>query len=166
MWVTSVRDLQWRWRRFVVGVLAAAMVFAVTLLMSGLADSLRHEASGTLTRLGGDSWVVASGGSGPFTSLSVFPQAVADTVRATAGVRAASPVAVVHQTIQRPRLVDVYWSASHLAVSGSRPRCGLADRCEAQARPWSIQPWATGWDSGSRSTTGRSSWSASGATSR
>ena len=40
MWFASVRDLQWRRRRFAIGVGATALVFAVTLIMASLSESL------------------------------------------------------------------------------------------------------------------------------
>jgi putative ABC transport system permease protein len=35
MWLVSLRDLQWRRRRFLIAVAATALVFAMSLLMAG-----------------------------------------------------------------------------------------------------------------------------------
>src|SRR5450631_2092425 len=69
----SLRDLQWRRRRFLIGVLAAGLVFALTLLMSGVSASFGNEIKNTVVAFNVDEWVVPSGVSGPFTSSRVFP---------------------------------------------------------------------------------------------
>ena len=40
MWLVSLRDLQWRRRRFLIAVVATALVFAMSLLMAG-ADAVQ-----------------------------------------------------------------------------------------------------------------------------
>jgi hypothetical protein len=42
MWRVGSRDMPWRHRRFVVTELRSALVFATTLLLSGLAAPLRN----------------------------------------------------------------------------------------------------------------------------
>src|SRR4051812_771217 len=74
----SLRDLQWRRRRFLIGVLAAGLVFALTLLMSGVSASFTNEIKHTVAAFDVDSWIVPSGVSGPFTSTRVFPAAEAE----------------------------------------------------------------------------------------
>ena len=42
VWVTGVRDLQWRLRRFLIAIGGVALVFAVTLLLSGFRSAFVH----------------------------------------------------------------------------------------------------------------------------
>jgi putative ABC transport system permease protein len=107
MWTATVRDLQWRKRRFAIAVSGTALVFALTLLMTGLAGSFRAEAERTIRGTGADAWVVRGGVSGPFTGLSALPEAAADVVRGLPGVRRADPMVVVHQAIRTDTSRDV-----------------------------------------------------------
>ena len=43
MWLVGVRDLQFRRRRFLIVALATAVVFAMTLIMSGMSNGLDAE---------------------------------------------------------------------------------------------------------------------------
>ena len=43
MWLVSLRDLQWRRRRFLIAVVATALVFAMSLLMAGADAGLTSE---------------------------------------------------------------------------------------------------------------------------
>lgn len=99
MWFASIRDLQWRRRRFAIGLLGTALVFGVTLLMAALSDSLRHELRTTVAATGADLWVVPAGSSGPFTGLSVVPAGRAEEIAAIPGVEQAAPVLSIHDVI-------------------------------------------------------------------
>ncbi|MEY2567014.1 MAG: putative transport system permease protein [Actinomycetota bacterium] len=107
MWTVTIRDLQWRKRRFVIAVLGASLVFALTLLMTGLAGSFRAEAGRTIEGTGADAWLVRNGVSGPFTGLSALPEIATDTVRSLPGVVQADPLVVVHQAIDARGSRDV-----------------------------------------------------------
>ncbi len=74
MWQATLRDLQWRRRRFMIAITGTALVFAMSLLMSGLAASFKLETDRTLKQIGADAWIVQAGASGPFTSLSAHPR--------------------------------------------------------------------------------------------
>ena len=50
------------------------LVFAMSLLMSGLAESFTLETDRALDSIGADVWVVQEGASGPFTSFSPSPR--------------------------------------------------------------------------------------------
>ena len=63
MLLVSLRDLQWRRRRFLIAVGAAALVFAMTLLLSGLSSVLDKEPARIVKALGADAFVVPSGSS-------------------------------------------------------------------------------------------------------
>jgi putative ABC transport system permease protein len=95
----SLRDLQWRRRRFLIGVLAAGLVFALTLLMSGVSASFGNEIKNTVAAFNVDEWVVPSGVSGPFTSSRVFPASEAQKIAALPGVRGVAPVLLMRASV-------------------------------------------------------------------
>jgi putative ABC transport system permease protein len=99
VWRDTLRDLQWRRRRFVIAIVGTALVFAVTLLIGGLADSFRAEARRTVDALGIDAWVVNKGTTGPFTGVSLLDAGRAAEVRQIAGVRRADPVLILPQPV-------------------------------------------------------------------
>ena len=68
MWLVGVRDLQFRRRRFMIAALATSVVFAMTLIMSGMSNGLDAEIDRLVDSFHADSWVVARGASGPFTA--------------------------------------------------------------------------------------------------
>ncbi|HEY2832032.1 MAG TPA: ABC transporter permease [Sporichthyaceae bacterium] len=107
MWLITLRDLQWRRRRFGFGALGAAMVFAVTLLLSGLSAGLHGEASRNIQAVGADAWLVRAGVSGPFSALSAMPDTVVEQVAAAPGVRRADPWILAFGTTDGARQVDV-----------------------------------------------------------
>lgn len=106
-WIIALRDLQWRRRRFAVAVVGTALVFAMTLLLSGLAVSFRSEAARTINALGADAWVVREGITGPFTALSTLPSETWRVVLNSPTVQKASPLIVMHQVINTPEMRDV-----------------------------------------------------------
>jgi putative ABC transport system permease protein len=69
----ALRDLQWRKRRFVIAIVGTGLVFAMTLVLTGLANGFRVEATRTVDSLGIDAFVVKSGATGPFLGSSAFP---------------------------------------------------------------------------------------------
>jgi putative ABC transport system permease protein len=95
----SLRDLQWRRRRFLIGVLAAGLVFALTLLISGVSASFGTEIRHSVAAFGADSWVVPAEVSGPFTSSQVFPASEAAQIAALPGIRAADPVLLMRASV-------------------------------------------------------------------
>ncbi|MDX1511140.1 MAG: ABC transporter permease [Nitriliruptorales bacterium] len=123
MFLASLRDLQWRHRRFLVSVGAASLILGVSLIMSGLADSLRSEAEITVEAVGADHWVVGAGVSGPFSSVSALPAETASTFDALPGVDAADPLIVLHQAVTdaEERQVDVVLFGHEIGGLGSPP---------------------------------------------
>ena len=103
----TLRDLQWRARRFVIAGAGAATVFAITLVMAGLVASFESEPRRVLDAAGADAWVMPSGVEGPFTTISVLPESTVASVAKAPGVRAAWPVVVVHHTVQLRTTLDV-----------------------------------------------------------
>ena len=69
MWLISLRDLQWRLRRFAISVLATGVAFGLSLVMTGVITSLHNEGERTVALYQADHWLVAEGASGPFTAL-------------------------------------------------------------------------------------------------
>jgi putative ABC transport system permease protein len=89
---TAFRDLQWRRRRVVIAVLGASLVFALALLLTGLAHGFQAETKRTVDSFGADAWVVRDGASGPFLGQSPFPLELAEEIRAVEGVTDATPL--------------------------------------------------------------------------
>ncbi len=102
MWLISLRDLEWRRRRFAIAVLATGLVLALALLLTGVRASFDNEISRTVGSFGADQWLVAEGAVGPFTAPIGFPASRADDVRRVRGVREADPVAIVGATALTP----------------------------------------------------------------
>ena len=72
IWLASVRDLQWRSRRFLLAVFATGLVFGLALMISGVANSFNVEVSNTVGALGAHVWFVPTGSLGPFTVAHHF----------------------------------------------------------------------------------------------
>lgn len=100
MLTISLRDLQFRRRRFVVGVLGAALVLGITLLLTGIPASWVNEARRTVDSFHGEDWVVPEGVTGPFLSSASFPATIATEVAVDSGVETAA-IAILHG-IARP----------------------------------------------------------------
>jgi putative ABC transport system permease protein len=95
----ALRDFQHRRRRFLVAVLGAGLVLAMSMIMSGLSDSFHHEAEHTVHLAGADGWVVAAGAAGPFTTSSLIDDEAVAAVRAADGVAAAEPILISRQAV-------------------------------------------------------------------
>jgi len=107
MWLVGVRDLQFRRRRFLIAVVATSVVFAMTVLMSGMSNGLDAEVDRIVGSFRADSWVVARGASGPFTASKFLSADDVERVRQAPGVRAAAPMLVARATLGRESLKDV-----------------------------------------------------------
>ena len=99
MLTAALRDLQWRKRRFVIAIIGTGLVFAMTLVLTGLANGFRVEADHTVNSLGLDAYVIKSGTAGPFVGSSPFAPTALDTVARTPGVTAAVPMVYGSATI-------------------------------------------------------------------
>ena len=80
MLTAALRDLQWRRRRFIIAVIGTAFVFAMTLVLTGLANGFRVEARNTVDAFGIDYFLIQNGAVGPFLGSSPF--APTDVARA------------------------------------------------------------------------------------
>lgn len=103
MWWASVRDMQWRRRRFTIGVIGAAVVFAMALLLSGLSAGFRAEPRRTMEAVGADAWVMEKGATGPITSVSPLPVELVGAVRATPGVTRADGLVLSRIAVSDPK---------------------------------------------------------------
>jgi putative ABC transport system permease protein len=70
--IAALRDLQWRRRRFVIAIVGTGLVFACTLVLTGLANGFRVEAEHTINSLGIDRFLIPAGAAGPFVGSSPF----------------------------------------------------------------------------------------------
>jgi putative ABC transport system permease protein len=101
-WLISVRDLQWRRRRFAIGVVATALVFALGLVLSGVRASFDNEINRTVASFDADAWLLKAGSIGPFTAPRPLPASRVEAVRRLPGVRGADPVIVLGATTTTP----------------------------------------------------------------
>jgi putative ABC transport system permease protein len=99
MWLISLRDLQWRRRRFIIAVFATGLVFGITLLLSGINASFQNEINHTVGSFDASGWIVPTAAAGPFTSSAAFPAALARQVARTPGVHEADPMVVTRVTL-------------------------------------------------------------------
>lgn len=100
MLLLLVRDMQWRWRRLAAGVLATALVLAMTLLLGALRDSFLAETERTVAFFGADAWLTPDDTAGPFTSNSPIAASVAGDLVAQRGVRDATAVAIFRHAVE------------------------------------------------------------------
>ena len=103
MWLITLRDLQWRRRRFGIAVAATALVFAMALVIAGIAASFRAEAVRTVRAVGADAWVTSEEVTGPFTNFASLPAAHEAELDADPGVRRVDPLIVLRQTYLAPK---------------------------------------------------------------
>ena len=121
MWLISIRDLQFRRRRFSIAVAATALVFAMTLLMAGVSASLHNEPRRITDVIGADSWIVAKGTSGPFTAATVVPADAAAAIAAAPGVETADPLVILHSAMREPVDRDVNVIGYRIGGLGAPP---------------------------------------------
>jgi putative ABC transport system permease protein len=93
----TLQDLRFRARQFVIAVAGAALVFAMTLLLSGLAAGFSYEVNQTVEGMQASNWIVSKGSAARVAALSPFPSFAEFLVAATPGVRQADPVVVIPQ---------------------------------------------------------------------
>lgn len=93
MLIAALRDMQWRKRRFAIAVLSTAIIFAMTLVLTGLANGFQVEAERTVDSLGVDQFLVKEGASGPFVGSTPFAPTELRRIAESPGVDAAAPLA-------------------------------------------------------------------------
>lgn len=107
MFLAALRDLQWRRRRFTIAVLATALVFALTLVLTGLERGFGAEAGKTVNNLGADGWVISKGSAGPLLGARPFAADVTASVEKVPGVKSAAPLLYSRKTINEDDPTDV-----------------------------------------------------------
>lgn len=126
------RDMQWRWRRLAAGVVATALVLAMTLLLGALRDSFLAETERAVDSFGADVWIVPDDTAGPFTSNSPIPTTVVADLRAQPDVTGATPVAIFRHAVEG--VGDGFTDVSVIAYEpGGVVRPSLAEGREAGA---------------------------------
>lgn len=107
MWTITIRDLQFRRRRFAIAILGTGLVFAMTLVMSGMAAGFRAEVRNFASTVGADSWLIRKGTAGPFTAPTVMtPELVAQVAEAAGVTRAELAIQARRTARVNGRLVD------------------------------------------------------------
>jgi putative ABC transport system permease protein len=128
MLFAALRDMQWRMRRLVIAVVSAGLVFAMTLVLTGLANGFQVEAQRTVDSMGVDAFVVKAGAAGPFLGATPFAQAVLTRVADAPGVVAAAPLAIAASTIGEG-------TATHNVTAFGAPEHGPGMPRVSQGRP-------------------------------
>lgn len=100
MILITLRDMQWRARRLVLGLSATALVLAMAALLGALHDGFLRETDRTIEFFGADSWLVASQVAGPFTSNTPVRTALARQVEEDPDVSAVTPVAIFRHVVR------------------------------------------------------------------
>lgn len=107
MWLLSLRDLQWRRRRFLIAIVATSLIFALTLLVTGTSKGIDHEVVRIVGSFDADRWVVDDGATGPFTSTRPLDEGIVDRVVGLPGVEEAAPLVLFRGTLGGESPVDV-----------------------------------------------------------
>ncbi len=116
MLFAALRDMQWRSRRLVIAIVSTGLIFAMTLVLTGLANGFHVEAQRTADSIGVDTFVVKAGAAGPFLGATPFAQAEMAQVAAAPGVAAATPLACTGSTVKdgtSRRNVTVFGAPEH-----------------------------------------------------
>ena len=107
----ALRDLQFRRRRFAIATLGAALVFGLSVTMSGLSASFDNEVERTVAVADADAWVVDESASRPFAGNSGMPQQAVEEVAAAPGVVDAAGLVFNVLNVgnaENPQLVNVF----------------------------------------------------------
>src|SRR5262245_12207916 len=111
MLIAALRDMQWRKRRFAIAILSTSIIFAMTLVLTGLANGFRVEAAKTVDSLGVDTFLVKAGASGPFVGATPFAPVALQRIASAPGVVAAAPLVYAGGTAtlgDATRNVDIF----------------------------------------------------------
>lgn len=147
MWLLSLRDLQWRRRRFIIAVVATSLIFALTLLMTGASGGLDNEVTRIVRSFGADRWLVADGATGPFTATRPLPEATVADIVGRPGVDAAAPLILFRGSIGGDQPEDVNL-IGYDGTTFAAPR--LAEGRQAEAPDEVVADTALAYDLGDR----------------
>lgn len=115
---SAFRDLQWRRRRILVAVFGTSLVFAITLLLTGLSNGFEVEAERLVDDLHADTWAVKGGAAGPFLGQVPFQEGRLDDVLAVDGVNGATPMVFGRKSVgrQSPEEVNIFGAGRGLGM--------------------------------------------------
>ncbi|HTT85898.1 MAG TPA: ABC transporter permease [Acidimicrobiales bacterium] len=130
MLTITLQDLRFRSRQFVIAVLGAGLVFAMTLLLAGMAAGFGVEIDQTVAAVGADAWVLGAGATGRLAAMPPIAQSSVAAVAAEPGVRRADPLVVVPQAAEIPGNP----AAQSINMIGARPGA-LGSPVPASGRP-------------------------------
>jgi len=103
MLLAALRDLQWRRRRFVITILGTALVFAMSLLMSGLSNAFTVEIKQTLDDQRATAWISRDNVAGAFSpGSSLAPDDVATITQALTPANQLAPMLFAAATARVP----------------------------------------------------------------
>ena len=100
MFGITFSDLVYRRRQFLIATAGAGLVFAMTLLLAGLAAGFGVEINQSVSGFHADAWVVKADTANRIASLPPLPERTVRQVAALPGVTRATPVVIVPQTAQ------------------------------------------------------------------
>jgi putative ABC transport system permease protein len=98
----TIADLRHRLRQFLIAVVGAGVVFALALLLTGMAAGFSREIARTVATTGADTWLVPEGASGPFTSSLAIAGSTVGEVAGLPGVEHADGMVNSLQTVLKP----------------------------------------------------------------
>jgi putative ABC transport system permease protein len=116
----TIADLRHRLRQFLIAVVGAGVAFALALLLTGMADGFSREIERTVGSARADTWLVADGASGPFTSVVSFPRRTVRKVARLDGVEHARGLVISLQSAVKPT-----GGTERVMMIGTRPRDGV-----------------------------------------
>ncbi|MDE3133525.1 MAG: ABC transporter permease [Acidobacteriota bacterium] len=129
MLTITLRDIQWRARRFALGAIATALVFTATLLLAGLHSAFVNEATDTVAAFSADRWIVPAGVSGPFTQNVPLSASQQTEAAKLPGVNRASSV------VLSAVVVEIHGTEHNVDLIGYRPGGVYAPRVTAGRAP-------------------------------
>jgi putative ABC transport system permease protein len=88
-------DLAYRYRQFLIAIVGAGVVLAMSLLLAGLAGGFSAEINRSVGAVGAQRWLLTSNANGRITAVSVFPQSDVPAIRQSPGVTRADPLAII-----------------------------------------------------------------------
>lgn len=95
MLTVTLFDLWFRRRQFLIAVAGAALLFALALLLSGMAAGFGVEITRSTDTAAAQYWVMAQGSSGKIAGMPPIDEGLAATVAHESGVRTAEPMIAV-----------------------------------------------------------------------
>jgi putative ABC transport system permease protein len=108
VWMTTARDVAWRWRRFLIATIAAALVLALTVILSGIIEHLDDEIRRTVDALGAEAFAVDEAVPGPFMTVAAVPAAAEEALAAAQKGATVAPLIALPQTLRLEEPLDVY----------------------------------------------------------